>query len=94
MKIKGTKFNPFEKADKVILSSDQKAIIKINKFKTKSGLPVESRTIYPNDKKNFENYVVAIAKKNNFDYSEGVSRGKKVLKSKSKSQEVRTRTKK
>lgn len=35
MKIKGTKFNPFEKADKVILSSDKKAIIKINKFKAK-----------------------------------------------------------
>jgi len=25
MKIKGTKFNPFEKADKVILSSDKKS---------------------------------------------------------------------
>lgn len=67
MNIKGTKFNPFLKADKVILSANQKAIIKVNMYKTKSGLPVESRTVYPNNEKNFNNYVVALSKKNNFN---------------------------
>lgn len=66
MIVKGTKFNPFLKADKVIMSSNGKAIIKVNNFKTNSGLPVEQRTVYPNNKTNFENYVVALAKKNNF----------------------------
>lgn len=67
MIIKSSKFNPFVKADKVILSANHKSIIKINSYKTKSGLPVESRTIYPCNKQNFDNYVIAVAKKNNFN---------------------------
>lgn len=64
MFISKSTFNPFLKADKVIISSNNKAIIKINKYNTSSGLPVESRTIYPFNEKNFENYVSAIKKKN------------------------------
>lgn len=64
--IKNKKYNPFSKANKIIMSSNGKVIVKVNNFKTKSGLVVEQRTIYPNNKENFESYVLAVAKNNNF----------------------------
>ena len=76
MVIKGKKYNPFIKANKVVMSSNGKAIVKINNYKTKSGVSVEQRTIYPNNKNNFESYVIAIAKKNNF-ITKKIKRSKK-----------------